>query len=78
MGPIPRCLGDCDDIIEQNPLLAVGIIVVVGAATYAVISFVMRQTVEPLEVGLFAVVFAVVYLAFSVYADTIESFVGSN
>ena len=78
MGPIPHCMGDCDDIIEQHPVLALGIIVAVGAAAYAVISFVMRQTVDPVEVGLFAVTFAVVYLVFTFYSDTIESLVGSN
>ncbi|WP_340098386.1 hypothetical protein [Salinibaculum salinum] len=71
-------MGDCDDIIEQHLVLALSIIVAVGAAAYAVISFVMRQTVDPVEVGLFAVVFAVVYLVFAFYSDTIESLVGSN
>ncbi|WP_302082003.1 hypothetical protein [Salinibaculum rarum] len=67
-----------DDIIGQYPVLAPGLILGVAAAAYAVVSFVMRQTVDPLEVGLFAVVFAVVYVGFAVYADSIESAVGSN
>ncbi len=71
-------MDESDDIVEQNPALALGIIIVVGAVAYAVISFVMRQTVDPVEVGLFAIVFAVVYLVFAFYSDTIESFVGSN
>jgi hypothetical protein len=71
-------MDDSDDIIEQNPVLALSSIVVVGAAAYAVISFVMRQTVNPVEVGLFAVVFAVVYVGFAFYSDTIESLVSSN
>ncbi len=73
-----RCMDESDDIIEQNPLLALAIIVVVGAGAYAAISFVMRQTVNPLEVGLFAVVFAIVYVVFAFYSETIEGYLGSE
>jgi hypothetical protein len=67
-----------DDIITTNPVVAVGAILVVGAIAYAAISLVMRNTVQPLEVGLFAVTFAVVYVIFAYYADTIEGYLGTN
>jgi hypothetical protein len=69
---------DSDGIVEQNPLLALGIIVAAGAGAYAVISFVMRGVVNPLEVGVFAVIFAVVYVVFAFYSDTIESYLGAD
>ena len=71
-------MDESDDIIEQNPVLALGIIVVVGATAYAVISYVMRQTVNPLEVGVFAGIFAAVYVAFAFYSDTIERHLGAD
>jgi hypothetical protein len=71
-------MDESDDIIEENPVLALALIVVVGAVAYAVISVVMRQTVDPVEVGLFAVVFAVVYVVFAFYSETIERYLGSE
>ena len=78
MGDVPRCMEESDDIIEQNPVLALGLIVVIGAGSYAAISFVMRQTVNPTEVGLFAVIFAAVYAVFAFYSDTIRSYLGTD
>ena len=75
---MPRCMEESDDIIEQNPVLALGLIVVIGAGAYAAISFVMRQTVNPLEVGLFAVIFAAVYAVFAFYSETIEGYLGTE
>lgn len=67
-----------DDIITTNPVVAVGVILAVGAIAYAGVSLVMRNTVQPLEVGLFAVTFAVVYVVFAYYAETIEGYLGTN
>lgn len=78
MGDVPRCMEESDDIIEQNPVLALGLIVVIGAGSYAAISLVMRQTVNPTEVGLFAVIFAAVYAVFAFYSDTIRSYLGTD
>lgn len=69
---------ESDDIIEANPVLSLVVIVAVGAVAYAAVSFVMRQTVEPVEVGIFAVVFAGVYVGFAFYSERIESLVGSR
>lgn len=52
---------DCADVIQQYPLFAGVVSVVVGGGTYAVIAAVMRGTVEPVAVGLFAVIFGVCY-----------------
>jgi hypothetical protein len=71
-------MDESDDIIEQNPILALLLIVVIGAGAYAGISFVMRQTVNPVEVGVFAVIFAVVYVVFAFYSDTIEGYLGTE
>lgn len=60
-----------DDLLDTRPALAVVLTVLVGIVAYAAISFVMRGTVRPLEVGLFAVPFAAVYVAFARYSDTI-------
>ena len=78
MGTVPRCMDDSDDIIEQNPVLALALIVVIGAGAYAGISFVMRQTVNPVEVGVFAVIFAAVYVVFAFYSETIEGYLGTD
>jgi len=67
-------MDESDDVIAQRPVLALGLTVLVGGLAYAAISFVMRGTVQPLEVGLFAVAFAVVYVAFAVYSERIEGY----
>jgi hypothetical protein len=69
-------MDDADGVVSQRPVLAALVVVVVGAAAYAGVSRVMRGTVVPLEVALFVVVFALVYLGFSVYAETIEGYLG--
>lgn len=61
---------ESENLLETRPVLSVLLIVLVGAVAYAAISFVMRGTVRPLEVGLFAVPFAAVYVAFARYSDT--------
>lgn len=71
-------MDESDGVIEERPLLALTIIVVVGAGAYAGISYVMRQTVDPVEVGLFAVVFGVVYVGFAFYSETIEAMLGTD
>lgn len=69
---------ESDDIIAEYPALALSIIVVVGATAYGSISLLIRGVVEPMETGLFAVVFAVVYLVFSKYSERIESYLGTE
>ncbi len=69
---------ESDDIIQQRPRLAVGVILVVGAGAYAAISLVVDGSVDTVETGLFAVVFAVVYVAFAIYAETIEARLGRD
>lgn len=69
---------ESDDIIEQQPALALGIIVAVGALAYAAISAVMRNTVDPVETGLFAVAFGVVYIVFAFYSERIEQFLDTG
>jgi hypothetical protein len=69
---------ESDDIIEQHPVMALGTIVVAGASAYAVISVVIRGVVNTLEVGVFAVIFAVVYITVAFYSDTIEAVFGSD
>lgn len=75
---MPRCMDESDDIIEQNPVLALLLIVVIGAGAYAGISLLMRGTVNPVEVGVFAVIFAVVYVVFAFYSETIEGYLGTE
>lgn len=65
-----------DAIVEDEPALAAAVLVV-AAGTYAAISYVMRQTVNSVEVVLFAVAFAAVYVVFSVYSETIEECLGT-
>ncbi len=52
------------------------VVVLVAAVAYAGVSQAMRGTVAPLEVAIFAVVFAVVYLLFSVSAESIAGRLG--
>jgi hypothetical protein len=61
---------ESDTLLEARPVLAAVTTVLVGAVAYAAISFVMRGTIRPLEVGLFAVPFAAVYVTFARYSDT--------
>lgn len=61
-----------DDIIERYPGAAFAAIVAVGAVTYAVISVLLRERVDPIETGLFAVIFGVVYIGVAAYSGTIE------
>lgn len=78
MGRIPQCIETANDLIERSPVAALGLVVAIGAGAYAVVSFVMRQTVEPVEVGLFAVAFTAVYAAVAVYSDAIEGYLGAE
>lgn len=68
----------CQDVVRQYPLLAFAVSVVVGAGAYAAISLMMRNTVDPVEVGLFAVVFAGVNVMFSRRAETIGGWLRTN
>ena len=38
----------------------------------------MRQTVNPMEVGVFAVLFAAVYVVFAFSSETIEGYLGTD
>lgn len=69
-------MDDSETVVRQRPVLATVLVVLVGGLAYAGISQVFRQTVDPLEVALFAVGFAVVYLAFGLYAESIERSLG--
>lgn len=71
-------MDDSDGLIERRPVLAVALIVVVGAGAYALISPVIRGVVNPVEIGIFGVIFAVVYVAFAVYSETIEDLLGTG
>lgn len=59
---------DSVSVIEERPLLAGVIIFAVGGVSYAGISFVARNTVDPLETVLFAIAFSVVYTVFAYVA----------
>jgi hypothetical protein len=63
-------VNNSENLLETRPALSVVLTVLVGAVAYAAITFVMRGTVRPLEVGLFAVPFAAVYVAFARYSET--------
>jgi len=67
---------DSENIVRSRPVLATVLVVLVGALAYAGISQVFRETVDPLEVSLFAVGFAAVYLFFALYAESIERTLG--
>lgn len=53
---------DCADVVQQYPLFAGVVSVVIGGGTYACLSAVMYGRINPVEVGLFAVVFGVCYV----------------
>jgi hypothetical protein len=69
---------ESDDVIESRPVLALALTVAVGAGAYAAISYLMRQTVDPVETGLFAVAFAAVYVAFAFYSERIAAYLGAE
>lgn len=54
---------DCGDVVQQYPVFAGVVSVVLGGATYAGISVVIQGRFDPFEVGLFAVIFGVCYVA---------------
>ena len=62
---------NCTDVVEQRPALSLSVSLVVGAVTYAAIAAVLRGRVDPVETGLFAVVFGVGYVAVTAYADSL-------
>jgi hypothetical protein len=49
-------------ILTERPLLAGAVIALAAAVVWVGISFGLRDTVDPVETALFAVVFAVVYV----------------
>lgn len=69
-------MDDAETLVRQRPVLAAVVSVLVGALAYASISRLMRGTIDPLEVVLFAVGFAAVYLVFSLYAESIADTLG--
>jgi hypothetical protein len=69
-------MDDSPDVVRQRPVLATVLAVFVGALAYAGTSLAFRQTVDPLEVALFAVGFAAVYLLFALYGRSIERSLG--
>jgi hypothetical protein len=62
---------NCTDVIEQRPVLSLSFTLVVAAVAYAAIAAVMRGRVDPIETGLFAVVFGVGYVGVTAYADSV-------
>lgn len=58
---------ECSDVAEQYTLPAIGLSVVVATVVYAAVSSVMRGTVDPVEVGMFAVFFGVFYVLYLKY-----------
>jgi hypothetical protein len=52
----------CADVVQQYPLFAGVVSVVIGGGTYAGLSAVMYGRINPVEVGLFAVIFSVCYV----------------
>lgn len=69
-------MDDTANIVRHRPVLATVLVVLVGALAYAGVSQAVRETVDPLEVALFAVGFAAVYLFFALYGRSIERFPG--
>lgn len=51
----------CGDVVQQYPLFAGILTVIIGAITYAGITLASGGVINPVEVGLFAVVFGVGY-----------------
>jgi hypothetical protein len=58
-----------DAVLEEQPIAGVLLAVVVAGVGYAAISLVWNGGVDPLETLIFAVVFTVVYVAFTQYFD---------
>jgi hypothetical protein len=69
-------MDDTANIVRHRPVLATVLVVLVGALAYAAVSQVIRETIDPLEVALFAVGFAAVYLFFALYGRSIERSLG--
>lgn len=51
----------CGDVVRQYPLVAGAVSVLIGALAYAGISLLMCGSINPLEVGLFGLLFGVSY-----------------
>jgi hypothetical protein len=60
-----------ENLVAEYPVLSLSLVLVLGAVAYAAISLVMRGVVNPLETGLFAISFGVVYVGFAVYTGTV-------
>lgn len=58
-----------ESVIEEKPAIAAVIVLAVAAVAWVGISLLMRNTVNPIETGLFAVVFVVVYFGFAYVTD---------
>jgi len=52
---------DCQDVMQNYPVFAGTIAILIGALAYAVISILLHGSVRTIETGLFAVVFGVGY-----------------
>jgi len=52
---------DCGDVVEQYPVFAGVLTVLIGAVVYAGVSIVTEGAVDPVEITLFAVIFGVTY-----------------
>jgi hypothetical protein len=52
---------DCGDVIQQYPVLAGTLTVIIGAIVYAGISVLTAGAPDPVEITMFAVIFGVTY-----------------
>lgn len=66
---------DCQDVVEQYPLLALAVSVGVGTVVYAGISLVTRNAVNPVESVIFALIFGTLYVAVSRYVAPVGELV---
>lgn len=57
------------DVLEEQPVAGLALAVLVAAVGYAAVSYVLDGAVDVLETAIFAVVLAVVYVAFAQYFD---------
>lgn len=65
MAPVERSA----KVLEERPILAVGLIVVVATLSYGAISYLIDGRVNLVTTVAFAAAFAVVYVGFARYFD---------
>lgn len=66
----------CETVLERRPIVASAAVLAIALGVYAAISVAISGGVDPLETGLFAAAFTVVYVAVAGPTDRLRARLG--